>query len=209
MSKRYVLWTACLCVCSTAIGYTAVRRHFDNANGIVEQKLIEDESIENTPEEKEAEKQQEEEPQSSMTEEAKTVSSEQRINPSTKIVYQYYYPEREVTEEQVDSPPYFLLDMTLSDMVKYYDNWTIVSFSDKEVVMKKTIYEKDEQRYIIGEKDGYIAVYYEKEVNGSDIYEITDTPLASLSHAEQVRINDGIPVQGEENLARVLEDYSS
>ena len=61
-----------------------------------------------------------------------------------------------------DVPPYFLLDMTLEDMKKVYTDWKIVSFSSKEVVMRKILEAKSNEQYIIGEKNGYVAVYYKR-----------------------------------------------
>ena len=37
--------------------------------------------------------------------------------------------------------------------------------------MEKTIYGPSMQRYVVGEKDGYIAVFYEQEQNGVNLKE--------------------------------------
>ena len=55
-----------------------------------------------------------------------------RITPSTKMIYEYYYTEDDVTQTLEDVPPYFLLDMTLEDMKKVYTDWQIISFSSKK-----------------------------------------------------------------------------
>lgn len=142
-------------------------------------------------------------------EETVTVATQSKIQPSTKMIYQYYYPDDKVVEEQEDTPPYFLLDLTLTDMRKYYTDWQIVSFSSQEVVMRKIVQGKSNQRYIIGEKDGYVAVFYEQPQDGVVLHELTDTPLSALGEEEQQRLKDGIFVLGEDRLAKVLEDYGS
>lgn len=136
-------------------------------------------------------------------------SAEEKITPSTKMTYEYYYPEDGITQIQEEEPPYFLLDLTLSDLLKYYPNWTVVSFSSREVVMRKEVDGQSNEHYIVGQQDGYIAVFYQKEQNGISLHTLTDTPVSTLSHAEQVRLSDGIEVVGEENLAKILEDYES
>lgn len=135
------------------------------------------------------------------------VSTKQKVISSTKLIFQSYNQQEELVEEREEMPPYFLLDLTLSELQKYYPEWLILSFSDQEVVMRKNI--EEENHYIVGEQDGYITVFYEKEKNGVSIHEKTDTPVSSLSHEEQIRLNDGIVVIGEERLARILEDYES
>ncbi|MGE4213565.1 MAG: BofC C-terminal domain-containing protein [Anaerotignaceae bacterium] len=138
-----------------------------------------------------------------------TSMAEEKITPSTKMVYQYYYTEDGVTEVQEDIPPYFMLDLTLSEISKYYTTWDIVSFSPKEVVMRKTIVGASQQRYVVGQKDGYVAVYYEEEQEGISLKELTGIPVDGLSEDEKLRLNQGIKVMGNEALARTLENYSS
>lgn len=138
-----------------------------------------------------------------------TSVAEEKITPSTKMVYQYYYTEDGVTEVEEDIPPYFMLDLTLSDVSKYYTTWDIVSFSPKEVVMRKTIVGQSQQRYVVGQKDGYVAVYYEEEKDGISLKEITGISVDGLSEDEKLRLNQGIKVMGNEALARTLENYSS
>ena len=141
--------------------------------------------------------------------EVQTVSTEQRITPSTKMVYQYYYEEDGVTEIQEDVPPYFLIDLTLNDLLKYYTNWEVLSFSEREVVMRQIVPDESHQNYVVGEQDGYIAVFYQVEKNGIRLHELTDTPVSSLSQEEQQRLAEGILVTGDDNLAKILEDYGS
>ncbi|MCI8341755.1 MAG: hypothetical protein HFE62_00855 [Firmicutes bacterium] len=142
--------------------------------------------------------------------EALTVGQqEEKITPSTKMVYRYNFADDRVTEEVEEEPSYYLIDLTLSDLLKYYSTWDIVSFSSKEVVMEKTVYGPSMQRYVVGEKDGYIAVYFEKEQNGVNLKEVTSIPVDGLNEEERMRLMQGVKVIGKEALARTLEDYGS
>lgn len=133
-------------------------------------------------------------------------STTPKITASTKMVYQYYYSEDDVLEQREDVPSYFLLDLTFDDLNKYFTNWQVVSFSDKEVIMRQNIKGKSSQHYIIGEKDGYITVFYE---NGNEIHELTNTPIISLTPEEQEEIKKGIFVAGDLELAKALENFES
>ncbi len=137
------------------------------------------------------------------------VIADNTITESTKMVYQYYYKNEGVMEESEEVPPYFLLGFDFNDMLEYYPDWQIVSFSSKEVVMRKIVEEKNEESFIVTQKDGYIAVYYEDKDDGRTLYEITETPISTLTHEEQVRINDGIIVKSEYELAKILAEYNS
>lgn len=132
-----------------------------------------------------------------------------KITPSTKMTYEYFYKDDSITEVVEDVPPYFLIDLTRNDLETNFKDWQIKSFSPKEVVLQKVIEGDSTQHYIIGEYEGYIAVYYEKEINGTKLKEITDIPLEGLSEEEQQKIKEGIKITGKDELMRFLESYGS
>lgn len=135
--------------------------------------------------------------------------SQEKITLSTKMVYEYYYEDDDKTEVLEEVPPYFLIDMTRINLEENFKDWQIQSFSSKEVVMRKNIKGQSSQHYILGEYEGYIAVFYQKEINGVNLKEITDTPVNSLSEEEQARLREGIRIEGNDELMKVLEDYGS
>lgn len=131
------------------------------------------------------------------------------INPSTKIIYEYYYTKDNVTERFEESPPYFLIGLDADDLKKNYPNWEVISFSDKEVTMRMTFPGFSNQQYIIGEYNGLLAVYYQKPIDGIALKEITNIPISSLPENEQKNLKEGIYVSGIENLIKALSDYGS
>ena len=132
-----------------------------------------------------------------------------KINPSTKMVYEYYYTEDGITEVYEEAPPYFLIGLTLEDLKKDYPNWEVLDFSDVQVTMRTTLNTNSSQHYIIGEYNGLIAVYYKEAIDGIALKEITDIPIRSLPEKEQEAIREGIYVVGKDNLNRALSDYGS
>lgn len=215
--KKTFIFTTSLCLLFCGLSFYSAYTIFNNKDmgtdiGSVEKKPI-DVSAKNETENKSSESLEKD---SSITdneavenEVVEAATKTEKITPSTKMVYRYYYVDDDITEEQEDVPPYFMIDLTLDDMIKYYQDWDIVSFSGKEVIMQKTVAGKSNQRYVVGEHDGYVAVFYEEEKDGISLHEVTDTPVSSLTHEEQVRLTDGISVVGENNLIKVLEDYGS
>lgn len=132
-----------------------------------------------------------------------------RITPSTKLVYEYYYEGDEEVRTIEEVPPYFLIDMTRKDIEQKYPEWELKSFSNAEVVMRKNIPGTVKQRYIIGEYEGFVAVFYEQPVDGVSLRELTDTPISSLSEEDQTKLKIGISVYGDEALMNALENYES
>jgi len=144
-----------------------------------------------------------------MEENSTMTMKQQKIAPYTKMVYRYYYPEDGVTKEVEDVPPYYLLDFSRENLVKTYADWQVVSFSEKEVVLKKNMTGKSEERYVMGIKDGYVTVFYQEPKDGNDVRELTDIPVAALPKEEQERLAEGFFVNGDEDLAKILSDYGS
>lgn len=132
-----------------------------------------------------------------------------RIETRTKMVYEYVYPEDGVIESSEEEAPYFLLNMDEEKLRGVFQDWEIKSFSRDEVVMRKVLEGASAQHYIVGVQDGYVSVFYQNPVNGTALKEITNTPVTALSGEEQSRLAQGVLVSGEEELIRVLEDYSS
>ncbi len=59
--------------------------------------------------------------------------------------------------------------------------------------------------YRLGMQDGFITVYY----GGGTVKEVTAIPADALPFDEKLRLNEGIPVFDEAELARLLQDYGS
>lgn len=136
-------------------------------------------------------------------------TKEDKITPSTKMVYEYYYEQDKKTEVLEEEPPYFLLDMTRKELEENFNEWQIISFSSNKVLMRKSIKDKSTQHYIIGQYNGFVAVFYKEEINGSNLKEITDTPISTLPKEEQELLNSGIPIDGNDELLKALQSYES
>jgi len=132
-----------------------------------------------------------------------------KIIPGTKIIYEYYYPADGETEVIEESAPYFMLGLTFKELQEYYDVWQIEHFSSEKVVMRRNVYGEREQKYIVGIKDGYVAVFYDIDIDDELVREITNIFAGALPDEEQKRLKKGIKVVGESNLNSILQDYSS
>ena len=139
-------------------------------------------------------------------------SSEIIVTPSTKIIYKYYYEDDGFSETTSELAPEFLIGMNKNELKKTFahSHWKINNFSRETVVLQKNISATNKQNYILGVKNGYVAVFYqEKNLDGLKLKEVTNTPISSLSLEEQKRLNIGIKVSGEDKLVLIMQDYES
>ena len=132
-----------------------------------------------------------------------------RINEKTKMIYQYFYSKDKVTKEYTEMAPVFLQGLHLEELQSIYLDWQVVLFSPEKVILRCKIDGLSSETYILGEMDGFLAVFYEDAQKGIHLKEKTLLPLSALPEEEAEEIENGIRIEGEENLAKVLADYTS
>jgi hypothetical protein len=133
--------------------------------------------------------------------------AEARIKATTKVIYEYIYPDN-IPVQSEEKFTETLIGLNREELTEIYYGWDIPEFSEKTVVLRKKI-EEGSERYIIGEKDGFVAVFFDTAQKRGNVKEITKTPVSSFSPDEQIRLAEGIYVTGRNNLIRILEAYGS
>lgn len=131
------------------------------------------------------------------------------INAETELIYQYFYMADRVTKEQKELAPDFLQGLNREQLQSIYNGWQMVLFSPEKVILRCKIEGKSSETYLLGEQDGYLAIFYEDGAKGLHLKEKTEVPLSSLPDGEARQIREGLRVTGEENLAKLLADLTS
>jgi len=131
------------------------------------------------------------------------------LDVDAKIVYRYHYLKDGHMDVSSEEVPYFLVGLTRTELAEKLIGWELVEFSPQLAVFEKRINARSTERYTVGILNGYVAVFYDEEVDGSRVKEQTEIPIDALSEDELSRLAAGIRVIGEEQLVKVLEDYGS
>ena len=142
-----------------------------------------------------------------LSQESEMTQSIPLISSDTKMVYQYFYSRDRVTKEQVEMAPVFLQGLDMDQLKSVYNGWQVILFSPEKVILRCKIDGLSSETYIIGESDGFLAVFYEDGQKGIHLKEKTELPITSLPDGERLQVEEGLRITGEENLARVLADY--
>jgi hypothetical protein len=132
-----------------------------------------------------------------------------RITGGTRMVYEYHYLNEGLVERAEEAPPYFLLNVDGGRLRELFLDWEVVSFTPERVVLRKDIAVRRDPRYVVGELNGYVAVFYTEEVNGTYVKEMLNMPVQTLPAADRARLAAGISVHGDEALMKILQDYGS
>ena len=121
------------------------------------------------------------------------------------VEYIYIYDGDGIKEVTLVPIPPYLTELTQSEVTDRAAGFELAFFSPEKLTLKKTLSGNSRQHYYLGERDGYLAVYYKK---GGGLKEMTNTPISSLSEDEKSMLMT-TEIVGKDKLARVLEDMES
>jgi len=130
------------------------------------------------------------------------------ISSETRIIYECHYGDG-IVEETEESPPFFMLNGTLGEFGAAFADWEITSLNADRITLRKDIPGNSPQNYVIGVSDGRVAVFYLEITDGTYIKEITDIPVIGLPYEEQLRLEQGISITGDEKLTLAMQNYDS
>ena len=109
---------------------------------------------------------------------------------------------------QIDAPAN-IVNLTEQQLKLAYAGWGIKKFTPLEIVISQDINSKCPYHYILKEKDGYVAVYYQTSINGISLKEVTPILVSNLRSEDQEKLKTGIKIESQQNLAQRLEDLGS
>lgn len=136
-----------------------------------------------------------------------TNSSEEKISPNCLITLKRYYNECQHTINEYIDIPQDLVNGTLEDLEKEYPNWEIQKYSSNEIILYREFDSNCGQHFILRNDNGKITVYKINENNEEEVYEKTEISVDYLTETDKIEIQNGIRVNGIEELNQLIEDF--
>ena len=137
-----------------------------------------------------------------------------RISPNTFIEERIHHTACNHVITKVNEANDEFVNMNRSEFIDYlegnYPNKKLISFSSSNITLGTTKNHLCENHYIVGEKDGSIAIFKINE-NGERVLEniFTDHSISLLMEIDQEKLIEGIVVDNEDELSEVLENFIS
>jgi len=137
-----------------------------------------------------------------------TADPENLIKANTKIIFKTYFSlcSHMVDENQDDTREF--VNLSEEALKTKYPDWAINEFSTQQVILKREIQTYCPRHYIIGVKDGYIAIYVYNNDGIKTLYQMTDNPTSILTREDQDKLQYGIVADNDEELQQKLEGLS-
>ena len=123
---------------------------------------------------------------------------------ATRLAYQVLSMDREEAQDYADS---YTEDPDISDLERGFSSMELESFSEQRIVFRKTYvpWEKD-YKYVLGEVDGHVVVYY---LDKKTIYEYTDIVCVTLPEELREKISRTDCYMEIADLYAFLENFTS
>lgn len=137
-----------------------------------------------------------------------------RISPNTFIEERIHYMACNHVVTKTNLVEDNMVNMTREEFIEYiqenYPDKKLISFSSSKITLGTTKNYLCENHYIVGEKDGLIAIFKVGE-NGERVLDnvLVDYPISLLMDIDQEKIIDGIVVDNEDELSEILENFIS
>ncbi len=141
-------------------------------------------------------------------------SDNRYISPNTTIEYIIYYLQCGHHEKKVGKATSDMINMN-EDMFKSFiqrhnPSWRVTSFSHEKVVIEIDKDQLCKNHYVIGVKDGKIAIF-KIDDNGERVLHsiLQNAPISMLKTIDQERLKKGIVVNSKEDISNILENFIS
>lgn len=131
------------------------------------------------------------------------------IRPGAVIIMEKKFLTCGHTDRRRIEAPHDLVNLTEEQLKLAYKNWIIKKFSPEEITIYQDIKGKCPNHFVLKDKDGLVAVYYQSLVNGITLKEVTPIPVGSLPAKDKEKLKTGIRIESMQELAQVLEDLGS
>ena len=96
---------------------------------------------------------------------------------------------------------------TEDDLRNEYLTWKIEKFSNSQIILSKEFDNNCGQHFILRTNDDKIVVYLLDENNQETLFENTNISTQYLPEEDKVQLQNGVKVNGLENLNEMLENY--
>ncbi|MGE5330094.1 MAG: BofC C-terminal domain-containing protein [Deltaproteobacteria bacterium] len=131
------------------------------------------------------------------------------ISPNAIIVIEKKYTRCGHVISNTINVPADMVNLTESQLKLAFKNYKVTKFSPEKIIILKELEMKCSNHFILKEKDGFVAVYYQQPINGILLKEVTPLLVKNLPEKEKSRLKQGLKVESQQELAQTLEDLGS
>lgn len=134
-------------------------------------------------------------------------SQEEKISPNCLLILRSYYKGCQHTINKYVDISQDLINKTQEDLVQEYPDWKIKEYSSTKIILYKEYDGECEEHFVLRNDEGKITIYKINENNKEEVYERTEISIDYLTETDKIEIENGIRVNGIEELNQLIEDF--
>lgn len=140
-------------------------------------------------------------------EEIETNSNEEKISPNCLLTLKRYYKECGHLLNEYISIPQNLVNKTQKELEDQYPNWKIEKYSSTQITLYNEFESSCGQHFVLRSDNGKIVIYKINEDDIEELYQKTEIAIDYLTETDKIEIENGIRVNGIEELNQLIEDF--
>ncbi len=136
-----------------------------------------------------------------------TNTNEERISPNAFITFKQTYNECGHTKVEFVEVPQEFVNLTEEELKQKYPEWNVEKFTDTDIILNKEVEGNCNEHYIVKDVNGIVTVFHVLENGTEEEYQVTDIATEYLTDTDKIEMENGIKVNGKQNLNQLIEDY--
>ena len=132
---------------------------------------------------------------------------EVRISPNAFITFKETYEGCGHTKVDFVEVPEDFVNLSKEELKDKYSDWNIEKFTDTDIIISKDFEGSCDEHFIVKDVEGIVTAFKIKEDGTEEEYEITDIATEYLTDTDKIEMENGIRVNGKQNLNQLIEDY--
>lgn len=134
-------------------------------------------------------------------------SEKEIISPNCSFTIETHYSKCGHTKSEYLTLPESLVNKTKEELQEKYKEYEIKKFSNNEIILYQEKEQDCGEHYIVKDNKGKITIYIKLEDNTIEELEQTEISTDYLTESDKVNIQNGIEVNGRQNLNKLIEDF--
>lgn len=136
-----------------------------------------------------------------------TNSEEEKTSPNCSLIVHTFYKDCEHITEKYNNLPQEDVNLTRKQIEEKYQDYTIESFANNEVVLYQEKEGECGEHYLVKDNEGIVTVYQILKDGTQQEIEGTSISTEYLPETDKVNIKNGIRVNGRQKLNQLIEDF--
>lgn len=136
-----------------------------------------------------------------------TDSQEEKISPNCSFTIRTYYKGCGHITSQYNNIPEELVNKTEQELKEMYPEYMVETFKSSEIVVYQEKEGECGEHYLVKDLNGTVVIYERKSDGTEELLEETSISTDYLPETDKIQMQEGIEVNGKQELNQLIEDY--